>query len=389
MRTWSLVATLAFMCTPALAFADDTSILEKAAVFDPTVHFGEVGAITFEPMLQARWTSTASGGPEANTVTGFSVPRARLVVTASVYDAVSFRLRIGSSSNGDATFQQAYAQVIWKTLRVRAGQLPLNLNSGEEPAAQRLSTTDFSSYSNAFAGGQTQGIELAYDGPVRLFATVGNGARSGFSELLSPIAADLATTGRVELPIGNQPMTAYLSETSFRKHQKTTARIGATGHFQMKGSTSTNPANNIELVSGDIGVRGSGFSVLASATYLELAQTGMPTVQNAGLMVFGSVFPARRVELFGQFDAIWPLGDHAPYPPGVANGQSGTTLFRTMTVGASYFIVPDAHRCKIQVDMQTMFDAERTSIVPPNSALGVLSTTGPQVTARVQLVVSL
>jgi hypothetical protein len=64
-------------------------------------------------------------------------------------------------------------------------------------------------------------------------------------------------------------------------------------------------------------------------------------------------------------------------------------MFRTMTLGSNFFIVPDVHRLKIQVDLQTMFDGQVTSIIPANAALGVLSATGPQVSARVQLVVAL
>ena len=44
---------------------------------------------------------------------------------------------------------------------------------------------------------------------------------------------------------------------------------------------------------------------------------------------------------------------------------------------------------KIQVDLQTMFDGQKTSIVPANTALGVLSSTGLQIASRVQLVIAL
>jgi hypothetical protein len=369
--------------------ADVGEALEKAATFDPTLHFGKVGAIELEPMLQARWTGVEAANVTNESVVGFSVPRARLAVTTTLFDVVSFRLRVGSSSNGSAIFQQAYAEAHWKAFRVCAGQFDLKLNEGEVPSAQDLSSADFSSYANTFAGGETQGISFRYDGPLRVTATLGNGARSGFSELLSPLVADLATTVNMEIPLGSRRVQPHGSQASFRRGQKTTGRIAVIGHFQTKGTTASAPSNDVVIGSADAALRGSGFSLLASVSYMAIAESGSPTAETAGVMLLASVFAARRVELWGQFDAIYPLGSRAPFPPGVASGQPGTTLFRTLTVGSNFYIVPDCHRLKIQVDLQTMFDGEKTSLIPPNPALGVLSASGAQVAARVQLVASL
>ena len=380
-----LTVPLALRAPPAAA----EDILDKVAKFDPTVRFGDTGSITIQPVLQTRWTGSETGGAERDTVSGFSVPRARLVLTTKLYEHFRFRFRLGSLSNGAVTFEQAYGQANWGAFRLRAGQLPLTLNAGQEPLAEGLSTADYAAYSNTFSGGQTQGLNFRYGGPVRFYATIGNGARSGFSELLSPLVADLATSGRFEVPIGEQGADDYDSEASFRVRKPLNARIGFTAHYQVRTATASHPANDIELASADAGVRGSGFSVLASASYIRLAQAGSQTVHDAGAMILGSYLPARRVEVFAQFDAIWPLGDHAPHPPNFANGQPGTTMFRTMTLGSNFFIVPDVHRLKIQIDLQTMFDGQKTSIIPPNPALGVLGASGPQVSARVQLVVAL
>jgi hypothetical protein len=385
LRVSSAFAALVAAWT-APAHAED--VLEKAAVFDPTIRFGGIGALTIEPLLQTRWTAVEAGGAEPQFALGFSIPRARLVLTTSLWDALRFRLRVGSASNGAARFEQAYVEGSWKRFRVRAGQFNLYLNAGEEPSPQALSSADYSSYSNAFAGGQTQGAELAYIGPVRLKGVIGNGARTGFSELLSPIVADLAITGRAEVPIGDQRF-APLVEPSFRRGQRVTVRVGVTGHYQEKSASGGNPANQIGLVSGDVDVRGSGFSFIASASYLRLAASGATPNEQTGFMAFGSFFPARRVELWGQFDAVWPIGTITPMPPNFANGQPGTTPLRTLTVGACFFIVPDVNRLKVQVDLQTIFDPQSTSIIPSDVARGVLATSGPQVASRVQLVVAL
>ena len=376
----------ALLATPAAA-ADD--VLEKVANFDPSVRFGDTGAMTFKPVLQARWTGAETGGEKPDTLSGFSIPRARIVWTTTLFEHFLFRFRLGSTSSGGVAFEQAYGQATWGDCRLRVGQLPLILNAGQEPNAEALSTADYASYANTFSGGQTQGMSFAYRGPVRFIATVGNGARSGFSDLLSPLVADIATSGRVEVPIGEQGKDDYDSEASFRKHQPLSARIGLTGHYQARSATDTNSANNIEIAGVDAGLRGSGFSLLVSGSYVRLAQPGAEPVHEAGAMVFGSYLPARRVELFAQFDAIWPLADRAPLPPGFANGQPGTTMFRTMTLGSNYFIVPNSHRLKVQIDLQTMFDGQATSIIPANPSMGVLYATGPQVSARVQLVVAL
>src|SRR5207253_7524690 len=77
-------------------FRSAVDALERAASLDPTVHFGDVGAMTFQPLLQARWTGAECAGTDPTTVVGFSVPRARLTTTASMLDA--FRLRLDRKS---------------------------------------------------------------------------------------------------------------------------------------------------------------------------------------------------------------------------------------------------------------------------------------------------
>jgi hypothetical protein len=391
-RAPTLAALLAAMLGPAPARADVSSMLEKAATFDPTIHFGHVGALTIQPLFQTRWTldeRTSEGGMEPTTVNGFSVPRARLIVTTQLFDAVTCRLRLGARSDGTATFEQAFVTGRLGRFALTAGQFFLFLNAPDAPAPEALSSADFSTYANTFSGGQTQGAELEYDGPVHLVATVGNGARTGFSELLTPIVADIATTGRVEVPIGARRVEGFDVEPSFRKKQPPTARIGAVAHYQTRGAVDTSPAYDLELAGGDVAFHGSGFSLLASTTYLRIAAHGSVPVEQLGFFLFGSVFPARRAELFAQFDAVWPIGARAPVSPDFANGQPGTTPFRTLTVGMSYFIVPDTNRFKLQLDLQTMFDGQTTSIAEPNAALGILPTPGPQFAARLQAVVSL
>ncbi len=376
------------VCASLLAFsasARAADVLERAATIDPTIHFGDVFALSIQPLVQARWTGVED---TEQSVIGFSVPRARLTVRMSVAEIVSAHVRVGVESNGDARFEQAYVEAHWRTLRLRAGQMPLHLNAGEEPLPNELSTADYSSYANAFAGGQTQGVELAYVGAFFAKLVVSNGARSGFSELLSPIVADVALMGRLEVPIGPRKLVP-LVQPSFRG-TATSARIGLTGLYQERGTNGTSPAYDLELVGGDVDVRGSGFSLIGSASYLRAAQhDGAPPNQQLGFMVFASVFAARRVELFGQFDAVWPTGTITPLPQNVASGQAGTTPFRTLTVGAGFFVIPGASRLKVQVDLQTMFDGQTTSIVPSDIANGVLATSGAQVAARVQIVAAL
>jgi hypothetical protein len=364
--------------------------LDKVAAFDPTIPFGSGNALTIEPQLQTRWTAVETGGAESDTVVGFSVPRARLIITTRLADdAFRFRLRIGNNTQGTGIFQQAYGEANWNHFRLRVGQMVLVLNAGEEPVMEGLSPADFSSYSNAFAGGSTQGVQLAYRGPVRFIATVGNGARVGFSELLAPIVADVATTGRFELPIGPQGLNDYDSMATFRLCQPLNARAGLTGHYQNRGRND-GTKYNLYQVSADFGVRASGFTVLTSGTYLRLVPVDQPIVQAGGLFVFGSLFLSRYVESFAQFDAVWPLGDKAPLPPDFAtSSQPGSTMFRTVTIGSNFFIIPDMQRLKVQMDVQAMFDGQATSFIPANPALGVLPSSGPQVAMRLQLLASL
>jgi hypothetical protein len=213
--------------------------------------------------------------------------------------------------------------------------------------------------------------------------------RVGFSELLAPIVADVAATGRFELPIGPQGTSDYDSMATFRRCQPLNARAGLTGHFQNR-DRNDGTKYHLYQVSADFGVRASGFTVLTSGTYFRLMPVDQPIVQVGGLFVFGSLFLSRYVESFAQFDAVWPLGDKAPLPPDLGtSGQPGTTMFRTATIGTNFFIVPDVQRLKVQMDVQAMFDGQTTSFIPANPALGILPASGPQVAMRLQLLAAL
>src|SRR6478752_9940691 len=228
------------------------SALERAARLDPTFYFGGGGSLTIAPLLQARWTAAETGGEERRTVEGFSIPRARLITTTKFFEGFQVRVRIGSSSAGSVSLQQAYADAKAGDYQLRVGQMPLVINSAEEPSAQGTSSADFSSYSNTFGGGTTQGLQAAYRGPIRVIATLGNGVRSGSSELLSPLVADIASSLRLELPIGPQAPFDYLSMASFRTGQKVNARWGATMHYQVHGKDRAYPSD-VEFLSTDLG----------------------------------------------------------------------------------------------------------------------------------------
>jgi hypothetical protein len=130
-------------------------------------------------------------------------------------------------------------------------------------------------------------------------------------------------------------------------------------------------------------------SLLATAAYLRLDLRGPSAVEDLGFLVFGSVFLSRRVEVFGQFDAVLPLGAKAAHPPGFASGQPGVEPTRTVTTGASFYVIPDANRLKVQLDIRTLLDGQTLGLAPPDESYGTLTTTGPQVAGRVQLVAAL
>jgi len=263
MRVGLLPLAMLLFCANARA----ESFFERAAHFDPTIRFSGGGSLTIAPLLQTRWTAAETGGNERRTVEGFSIPRARLITTYKFFDGFQIRLRVGSSPSSNLSMQQAYADLKSGDYQLRVGQMPLVINSAEEPSAQGTSSADFSSYSNTFGGGTTQGLQAAYRGPIRVIATLGNGVRSGSSELLSPLVADIASSLRLELPIGPQAPFDYLSMASFRTGQKVNARWGATMHYQVHGKDRAYPSD-VEFLSADLGVRGSGFSLLASTAYL-------------------------------------------------------------------------------------------------------------------------
>lgn len=79
------VVALALLSRGAPAFADADHVLEQAAVFDPTVHFGKVGAMTFQPLLQTMFDGET---------TSIVPPNAALGVLATSGPQVTARLQL-------------------------------------------------------------------------------------------------------------------------------------------------------------------------------------------------------------------------------------------------------------------------------------------------------
>jgi hypothetical protein len=187
MRVAAFALALTAALSPARALRAD--ILEQAATFDPTIRLGDAATLTALPLVQVRWTATERTRTPAGdrpVVELFSVPRARLTTIARLLDVASLQLRVGARSNGDARFEQAFVALRLGDLVLAAGQFFLMLNAADDPRPQDLSAADYSTYASTFSGGQTEGAQLRLEGPVRVLGTVGNGARSGFSEFLAP-----------------------------------------------------------------------------------------------------------------------------------------------------------------------------------------------------------
>lgn len=340
-------------------------------------------------LLQARYTLNHRPeleGEPANT-SRFSVPRARLILDGGLTAYLSFRMRLGVLSDGNASVEQAYADVHLGPVTVRGGIFHLPTSTGDNPSPGEVQTIDYNQYALQTGGGQAAGFGARSElGRVRLQGYLSNGVRTSFSEFGNPLAARIALTTRVEARLLTQDgFKRFDTETSFRGSDLA-LRVGGAFHYQLGRQDSPLPNGDFEQLTADVTLEGSGFNVIVAARLIRIHPEDGNTTHDPGCWTQAGVFVHEYIELWARYDALFSDGKIHSYPQ-----RDGGLLedYQAFGVGINGYLVPRTNYAKLQADFLYVPRSVANTWASPSDNSGVLSTeVGRQWSFRTQLVLS-
>jgi hypothetical protein len=352
------------------------------------IKFGDLLDISPGAYFQLRYTlnyRTDAPGTEDNVTSLFNVPRSRFMLGVRLTPHFRAFARAGTKANGDFRLERALADLsIWK-LRIRFGRLFMALRIPDEFGPHMLQAADLSSTDNAFDPGTSHGaqVRFAHDW-FRATLSVIDGLRTGFSEVLAPIRADVGVGGRFEFLALGKDWGRFDDQGSFPGSGHG-LRVVLAGYYQTGGNTGTTQPLELVYLTGGVHGEFSRFSLVLNGTGGYVDYKVVAPVWEYSFVAQAGVFVIDHLELWARFDGVWSDGNPRP----ASADPSGTTDFRTVSGGLNLFAFPPTHRVKLQLDFQYMFDPQATSLVPTWPNNGVLATaTGQQWAMRVQTVVS-
>jgi hypothetical protein len=347
--------------------------------------------IWFRPggLLQARYTFNhrpeLSG--EAEETSRFSVPRARLILDGGLTKYLTFRVRLGTLSHGAATFEQAYADVHLGPISLRGGIFYLPASIADNPTPGDLQSIDYSQYALQASGGNSAGFGARSElGRVRMSAYLSNGVRTAFTEFADPISARLAMTTRVEARLLTADGFARFDTESSYRGSDLALRLGAAFHYQQGREGGTLEHGDLEQVSADVTLEGSGFNLICAARFLRINPDQGNTTHDPGVSAQAGVFVHEYVELWARYDALFSDGKIHSFP----TDQEGVRDdYQAFGLGINGYLVPRTNYAKLQADFLYEPQKIASTWASPSDNAGTLETEiTRQWTVRVQLMLS-
>jgi hypothetical protein len=339
--------------------------------------------------LQARYTFNhrPEFQGEAENTSRFSVPRVRLILDGGVTDYLSFRVRVGSLSHGAATFEQAFADVHLGLVSLRAGIFYLPVSIADNPSPGDLQSIDYSQYGLQTSGGSAAGVGARTElGRIRFEAYLSNGLRTAFTEFADPISARVALTTRVEARLLTQDgFGRFDTESSFRDSDWA-LRLGAAFHYQKSREDGSMAGGDLEQVTADVTLEGSGFNLICAARFLRLNPEEGNTTHDPGVLVQAGVFLHDRIELWARYDALFSDGKIHSYP---TNRGELRDDYQAVDVGINGYLTKRANYAKVQLDFLYVPQPIAQTWADASDNAGTLKTElDAQWTLRTQLVLS-
>lgn len=362
----------------AIANSEETRALVEAMMADAATRSSLRANDDSPPPLriwgftQFRYTynhreETDPPGGEKDT-SGFSLNRVRLFFDANPFENISARVRTTfSRSTGEATLDQAYATItLPESYKLRLGQFSLPLFRDENISAEKQLTVNASTVDELFNQGTIQGVMLMREWEdIRFWAAFSDGVRSANKDFDSDEKSDFAISTRWEWMLAGDSWTRFDDYTSFRGSEFA-AMLGGAVHYET-GGRSTEFRDDVDLlyITADLGVEGDGWNAFFAAVAANTADALDDDFLDSGYIAQGGFFVTEHTELFGRFDIIVADDDRVE--------RAGN--FRTLTVGANYYVFPGSHALKFTTNLIWFLDEQATSLAPTSSNTGLLPST--------------
>ncbi|MBI1190320.1 MAG: hypothetical protein GC200_06525 [Tepidisphaera sp.] len=355
------------------AVARESLLGESSCGYDDgkfTISDGGNNTLRLGGVIQTRWEANfrqGAGSPD-NFTNGFSLRRARLDATGTIFDKrLSYDVRIESSrTNGNFSPLEVFGRyALSEEWYVRAGQFKVPLNREEVLSTTMQLAIERSVVDAVFAESYSQGAEVGYQGQdARAFLAVGDGLKTTTSDYTSAAEADYAVTGRAEFKWAGKGWKWANDFTSFRGSEYA-AMAGLAGHWQAGGDTGGTA--NIDFFQGeaDVQVEGDGWNFFAAGIWRSSRRPGLGTRDDFGAIVQGGVFVSDQAEIFARWDGVFPDD---------ANGDA----FNTLTAGVNYYVSPHSQAVKLTWEFGYFFNSTTANtLVKESTQAGLLTSTEP------------
>ncbi len=352
-----------------LADADGrTSTLSAAP---STVEWG--GVVQFRYVYNSR--DGVAGGDD--TAVGFQNSRTTLWATGTVGEDWIYRVQGNFEREGGAFILEDafFANKIDENWLVGAGQLYFPVLWEDYVDRWHQLAADVSVLDATFRPGRVQGAFFHYSGDsFRAWGAVHDGAGSVNSDFTSMSESDVAVTGRAEYMWAGE-WARFNDFTSFRGSDFA-GKVGACLHWETGGETFATPDRDLVLGTIDAALEGDGWNAFGAFVWVAVDPAMGMSTDDYGFLAQAGVFLSDSTEFFGRYDVVLPDDDRAGDP----------NSFSTVTVGLNHYFLPESHAAKLTLDTQFFLDEQATSIVPPNSQIGLLSDgSGDQFVVRLQM----
>jgi hypothetical protein len=292
---------------------------------------------------------------------GFQDAKIKLTVAGNVTEDFSYSL-LTNARLSDGTIELQDAVVNWKANEnwtIRWGQFKLPLLREELMMDTRQLAVDRSAMNSEFTQGRSQLVQAGYSAEkVRFFLAFSDGLNTLNTDFNSPAEADYAFTGRCDWMFAGADWARFNDFTSWRG-SAFTGMVGGAAHWQSGGETDNTIDSDLLEVTADASLEGAGWSAFAEFVFRSTDPAVGTDADDMGFLVQGGIFVAEAWELFARYDGVFP--------------DSGTgDDFNTITAGVNYYVIPESHAAKFSLDFQYFIDAQATSIVAPNTLVGLL-----------------
>ncbi len=292
---------------------------------------------------------------------GFQDAKIKLSVAGTITEEFSYSLLTNARlSDGTIELQEAIGN--WKANEnwtIRWGQFKLPLLREELMADTRQLAVDRSAMNSEFTQGRSQLVQAGYAAEkVRFFLAFSDGLNTLNTDFGSPAEADYAFTGRGEWMFTGADWARFNDFTSWRG-SGFTGMLGGAAHWQSGGQTDNTIDSDLLEVTADASVEGAGWNAFAEFVFRSTEPAVGTDADDMGFLVQGGIFVAEAWELFARYDGVFP-------------DSSAGDDFSTVTAGVNYYVIPESHAAKFSLDLQYFIDAQSTSIVAPNTLVGLL-----------------